>query len=305
MTMSLESPGRGPWVCERCGKSVPAGPVVPSRADKGLAHGQCYACDDATRWRRAEPLTPVEQYGEFYVKRDDAYERAGVRGGKVRTCWRLAQGAVGLVTAGSRSSPQVNIVAHIARELGVPCRVHTPQGELSPEVADAAACGAEVVQHPAGYNSVITARARDDAASLGWTLIPFGMECEEAVRATASQADLPPGVRRVIVPVGSGMTLAGILTGLARHASRTPVVGVSVGADPTARLQRWAPDYPGLEIVPPSSDYHAPAPSRVSIGGADLVLDPHYEAKAAAWLGPRLEPGDLLWVVGIRRTAEG
>jgi len=89
--------------------------------------------------------TPVQQVDDYFLKRDDLFEVAGVRGGKARTCWSLAQGAVGLVTAGSRSSPQVNIVAHIARDLGIPCRVHTPEGEPSPEVADAVTCGAEWV----------------------------------------------------------------------------------------------------------------------------------------------------------------
>lgn len=63
-------------------------------------------------------LTPVDKHGDYWMKRDDLYRVAGVCGGKVRTCWNLAQGAKGLVTAGSRSSPQCNIVAHIAQKLG-------------------------------------------------------------------------------------------------------------------------------------------------------------------------------------------
>ena len=41
----------------------------------------------------AADLTPIEQHGPLYVKRDDLFEIAGVRGGKARTCWALAQGA--------------------------------------------------------------------------------------------------------------------------------------------------------------------------------------------------------------------
>ena len=51
--------------------------------------------------------TPVQQVGQLWLKRDDLYSVAGVAGGKVRSCWALAQGARGLVTAGSRASPQV------------------------------------------------------------------------------------------------------------------------------------------------------------------------------------------------------
>lgn len=242
-------------------------------------------------------LTPVEAFGEVWAKRDDLYRIAGVPGGKVRTCWALAQGAPGLVTAGSRASPQVNIVAHIARRLGVPCRVHTPQGELSPEVLMAQAAGAEVIQHKAGYNNVIVARAREDAQARGWREIPFGMECQEAVEQTRRQvADLPAGVRRVVVPVGSGMSLAGILWGLADAGLEIPVLGIVVGADPAKRLDKFAP--PGwrdrAELRPAGMDYHAACAD--SLPG--LSLDPHYEAKCVK----HLNPGDLFWVVGVRAS---
>lgn len=259
-------------------------------------------------------LTPIEKRGDCWVKRDDLFGIGGVHGGKVRTCWHLSQGATGLVTAGSRMSPQVNIVAHIARHLGVPCRVHTPQGVLSPEVEDAKAVGADVVQHRAGYNSVIIARARDDAAARGWTEIPFGMDCEEAVTQTRRQVkNLPEGVRRIVMPVGSAMSLSGVLHGLLDEGLDIPVVGVRVGADPTKRLDTYAPrqnenpffDDPGarergwrdmVTIEKSPLDYHTEVKDNVWRG---IHLDPIYEAKAIPWI----QPGDLFWVIGIRRTA--
>lgn len=75
-------------------------------------------------------LTPIEEHGGFLVKRDDLFRVAGVRGGKVRSCWHLAQGAEGLVTAGSRSSPQVNIVGPTSRS-GSAC----PAASTSPLVS--------------------------------------------------------------------------------------------------------------------------------------------------------------------------
>lgn len=241
--------------------------------------------------------TPIERHGDLWLKRDDLFTVAGVPGGKVRTCWRLAQGAPGLVTAGSRSSPQINIVAHIGRSLGVPVRAHAPSGELSPELIDAQAQGAEIVQHSPGYNSVIVARARADAKEHGWREIPFGMECQEAVEETAAQiADIPAGVQRIVVPVGSGMSLAGILTGLARAGLDIPVIGVVVGADPEKRLDRYAPDdwRQRAQLIPAGVPYESAVDAVV--GG--VRLDPHYEAKCARFL----EPGDLLWIVGIRAT---
>ena len=244
-------------------------------------------------------LTPVESLGDVWVKRDDKFSVAGVVGGKARTCWYLAQGARGLVTAGSRVSPQVNIVAHIARYLSIPCRVHVPSGELSPEVESARAAGAEVVQHKPGYNSVIIARAREDAEARGWTNIPFGMECAEAVKQTRAQAaNIPEGVKRIVIAVGSGMSLAGLLWGLKDAGRHIPVIGVKVGADPVKRLKEYAPpDWQERVILEESgTDYHAEAGEKVFRG---LLLDPIYEAKCA----PLLQAGDLLWVVGIRETA--
>lgn len=243
-------------------------------------------------------LTPVDEHGGYRVKRDDTYVVAGVRGGKARTCYTLAKGAEGLITAGSRQSPQVNIVAHIAAHCGVPCRVHVPAGELTPELEDARAQGAELVMHRPGYNSVICARAREDAAASGWKYIPFGMECIEAVQATAGQvANIPSDTKRLVVPVGSGMSLAGVLQGLLDLGRRIPVLGVRVGADPSKRLNAFAPfGWQGsVELVTSPLDYHAHAPETML---GELELDPVYEAKCL----PYLEEGDLLWVVGIRPT---
>lgn len=247
-----------------------------------------------------DDLTPVEEHGGHRVKRDDTFRVGDSAGGKVRTCLTLASrpGVCGLVTAGSRQSPQVNIVATIARMLGLPCRVHVPEakGPLTPELAAAQDAGAEIVQHSPGYNTVIIARAREDAAERGWTEIPFGMECPEAVEATASQvANIPGDIRRVVVPVGSGMSLAGILAGLERAGQvGVPVLGVVVGADPAERLDAYAPGWRDrVTLVHSELDYHDHAPV-TRLGGLDL--DPVYEAKCL----PFLEDGDLLWVVGRR-----
>lgn len=248
-----------------------------------------------------EAATPIERHGDVWVKRDDLFAFGGVRGGKVRTCLAIARTAQdGLITAGSRQSPQVQIVSAVARELGLPCRVHVPSGATSAEVKSAADAGAEVVKHKPGYNTVIVARAKSDAAESGWTEVPFGMECAEAVKQNRGQVrDIPEGVRRIVVPVGSGMSLAGILHGLDDIGrSDIPVVGVMVGADPTDRLNEYAPSdwHKRVEMRGSGSDYTKAARETVFWG---IDLDPHYEAKAA----PHVEPGDLFWVVGRRSEA--
>jgi 1-aminocyclopropane-1-carboxylate deaminase/D-cysteine desulfhydrase-like pyridoxal-dependent ACC family enzyme len=252
----------------------------------------------------SEALTPWQYESGVWLKRDDLFRVAGVSGGKARTCWQLAHESLvatslGLVTAGSRYSPQVNIVAHVGAELEVPVLAYVPSGPWSPEVQLAADAGARVVAVTPGHNSVIRARARQWADEQGWCHIPFGMECQEAVDRTAAQVvNMPEGVRRLVVPVGSGMSLAGILWGLAAD-QLVPVLGVCVGANPTRRLDKWAPPLwrAMVELVSAEGDYHRPA--AVTQWGA-VVLDSVYEAKCI----PYLRVGDGLWCVGVRLSEE-
>lgn len=242
-------------------------------------------------------LTPIMDVGDVWMKRDDFFAVGTARGGKVRSCLALSEGAAGLTTAGSRASPQVNIVAQVAKFLGVPASAHLPKGELSPCVKETEK-DIEIIQHKAGYNNVIIKRARDDAAARGWREVPFGMECDIAVNCTRKQvAGIPEGVQRIIIPVGSGMSLAGVLWGLKDQGLTIPVVGVSVGADPTPRLDAYAPPEwrDMVQIVKSDLDYHDYAPESIFRG---VQLDPIYEAKVI----PFVQPGDLFWVVGIRST---
>lgn len=250
--------------------------------------------------------TPWEKHEDIWLKRDDLYEQAGVRGGKVRTCWHLATsgreaGDHTLVTAGARSSPQVNIVAHVARELGMGCIAYCPRGKLTPELEAAENAGAEIRRCAAGYNSVIRAAARTHCeAEAGCTHIPFGMECGEAVRRTAGQVlGLPTGINTLHVPVGSGMSLAGILHGLElleRDRQPRHIVGVCVGADPDRRLDAWAPALWRFEAQLVRSRHAYDQHVAAQLDG--VLLDPVYEAKVKELL----LPGDALWVVGVRQT---
>jgi hypothetical protein len=127
------------------------------------------------------------------------------------------------------------------------------------------------------------------------------MECEEAVTQTRAQvAGLPWGsFDRIVIPVGSGMSVAGVLWGLLDQGEGDlPVLGVMVGANPEPFLRRWAPvDYPSqLALVRSELDYHRPAPVQEYDG---VLLDAVYEAKCL----PHLRAGDLFWLVGIRQTA--
>ena len=243
--------------------------------------------------------TPIEIHQDILVKRDDLYKFGTHSGGKVRTCVYLAKGAKGLITAGSRHSPQVAMVSYIAKQNNIPCRVHIPIGDDTTETIEATNNGAEIIRHKPGYNSVIVKRANADATvNKQYTYIPFGMECVEAVNQTKQQVNNLIGVniKRIVIPVGSGMSLAGLLTGLIDNNLDIPVLGIQVGADPIKRLNKYAPFlWKDMVEIKKATLPYGKLVEHNMLG--DLVLDPIYEAKCIE----HLKCGDLLWVVGIRK----
>ena len=303
------------WFCPRGGQIIDpfAGGSVRGVVAGSLGY-RYWGCDlsqeqiDANRLQSCEifghypferdDLTPVQKVGERWVKRDDLFSVGGASGGKARTCWALATGGNGrgLTTAGSRQSPQAMLVAAMASMLNMPCAIHCPEGDISSgPVHEAKLLGAEIIQHKAGYNTVIIARAREYAEQHGYTLIPFGMEHEEAVTQTRKQvANIPKDVKRIVIPVGSAMSLAGLLWGLLDRNLSIPVLGVVVGADPLARLNQYAPPFweQMVTLVKSERDYH----DHVVASVCGVGLDPIYEAKCAKYC----KAGDLLWIVGHR-----
>lgn len=248
-------------------------------------------------------LTPIERVGRMWLKRDDLYAIAGATGGKARGCHAIMvdasdNGIAGMVTATARSSVQMVVVARMAAKFGCPCRIHTAAAKgTTQSIERAIKAGADVVEHRPGYTSVCIARAIEDAGGLRWLYIPFGMEHVAAVREIAGQVTgIPKGVKRIVVPVGGGVTLAGVLTGLARERLDIPVVGVRVGGDPSKRIDRlgvplWRSR---VKIVNASVDYGTPVEAEIG----NVILDPYYEAKCAEVL----RPDDLFWIVGHRNA---
>lgn len=243
-------------------------------------------------------FTPIDRVGDIWVKRDDFFCIAGVNGGKVRSCFNLMQKAKGVTTAGSRKSPQINIVASIAQLMGIPFYAHCPQGDLGEELIYAKNKGATIIQHKAGYNSVIKARARGHANQLGFLEVPFGMMCDTAIEETRKQVEnFPNGIKRIIMPVGSGMSLAGVLNGLKDKKLNIPVLGVVVGASPERALNAFAPmDWRSMvTLVNAGVDYHVEIKENSYNG---ILLDPIYEAKVIKFI----EKDDLFWIVGLRES---
>lgn len=249
-------------------------------------------------------VTPIEVINNIYVKRDDLYEFAGVNGVKARTALRLIPSdAKGVVTAGVRNTSQGIVVAYIAKEKGIPCFVVTPTGAVTPEIVEMQKAGATVMQVKPGYKTVVNARARELAEELGFAFIPHSMETPDTVKAIAPQVGFIPdsikrNINRIVVPCGSGMTMAGVLHGVEQFKLDVTVLGVGVGGKVEPRLDKFAPDNwrDYAEVVYSTYKYEHEAPNKLG----NLTVDPIYEAKAL----PFLEEGDLYWVTGIRKTLE-
>ena len=252
---------------------------------------------------KIDDLTPVEYKKEsgIWLKRDDLFEVCGVRGGKSRSAYQviqqlMEQGYDTMVTAGSRQSPQCEIVSYICEELGLKCKLFMPQGKNT-SVIDHIENNpnTEIIRVRCGYNNVIIAKAREYAEMRNCGYIPFGMECLENVEVTSKQVvNLPKEIKRLVVPVGSGMSFSSIVTGLVREGIDLEVLGVQVGKDPHKIISEYAMgvDFVNYDIVKSDVDYHTEVDAYVD----DIQLDPIYEAKCREFL----REGDCLWIVGKR-----
>lgn len=246
-------------------------------------------------------LTPIHKKGGIYFKREDLFEYNGARGAKVRGCLHVIENtkATELTTAGSRKSPQVEIVACVAQKKGLKCTVHTPEGEDTSVLKNAAAYGATIIKHKAGYNTVIVARAREYAEKTGAFEVPFGMVTIKTIEANKFQVqNIPKEAKRLVIPVGSGMTLATVLTGLKEYGISIPVLGIWVGKNPEELLEKYAPKgwRENVELIQSEEEYSKEVYNKIN----GITVDPIYEAKCIKYL----KKDDLLWIVGRRLGLE-
>ena len=255
-------------------------------------------------------LTPIEKIGNIYVKRDDKFELFNVKGGKVRSAYMLiqegiAKGYKDFVTAGSRFSPQCEIISYLCENLGLRCHLFMPNGKDTSVINNINKNSlSKIYRTKVGYNSVICHHAKKFASENKFFYIPFGMECKENIEITKHQVlNIPKDVKRIVIPVGSGMSLISILEGLNYYKMYDKeVIGVSVGKDITNNLKKYLPQYSNLfnniekvkfTIIKSTLSYDKMADEYIY---NDLELDRIYEAKCL----PYIKENDLLWVVGKR-----
>lgn len=254
-----------------------------------------------------EQITPIQEIlPNIYVKRDDYayYDGVGACGSKVRQFTAMVnnQPDKPLVVGCSANSAQQVYIGDTVRRTGRKGIVVIPaRSELTEATKWAVAQGVEVIQVRPGYRSVYMKKAREIAIELG----AVRWERDGAVEDTAYQVQgLPNNVKRIVVPVGSGLVAAGVLAGLAQRYYWTDieVVGIAVStmADENAILAHATRAASGNKLPKYTHighhkqvGYDTPAFAKLPGG---RPLDPFYAAKAM----PYLREGDLLWVTGCR-----
>jgi D-cysteine desulfhydrase len=188
--------------------------------------------------------TPVERWivdgVSLLAKRDD--QSAPLLGGnKVRALELLLAGVAPgdtVLTVGSSGSTHALAVAEYARSLGAECEVITWPQETN-AVSRATSSRLESVAHVTRANSVamayLLAALRRGRRRITW--IPAGGSValgaighvNAALELVAQlKRDELPMPNSIVVPLGSGGTVAGMLVGLAVAGLKTKVVGVRV-----------------------------------------------------------------------------
>jgi 1-aminocyclopropane-1-carboxylate deaminase/D-cysteine desulfhydrase-like pyridoxal-dependent ACC family enzyme len=239
--------------------------------------------------------TPIEVYAvsgrQVFVKRDDLFgnypapplgklrglsivlQELHEQGVRLVGCWetRVSKLGQGLAALAAEYPDMRTIVSY-------PTRKGTP---LPDSVRRAQELGAELLPLRGNHVSICYSQAKNHVTGLGGIMLPFGMECIQAVNAVAAEArDIPIDViggGTVVVCCGSGVTLSGLLLGLQAKPRR--VIGISSGRSVRRIvncISRYLPSLPEyLEIHPArmpyelALDYPCPFPSH-----------PNYDLKA-------------------------
>jgi len=290
-----------------------------------------------TRIVGIETETPVEEISGYLFKRDDyfqPFDDIPINGGKVRQAMLLIAnnkdiirekhgGVIGTTT--SVHSAQGMIVARVAKEFGFKCIVGVGGTEPAmaikhPTIRKAMDMGAEIVKVAGiGYASIIHKKLVEKYPNL--YPVKFGINLQDnpaaILESTARQvSNLPPNLDYLVAPVGSGVTLAGIIRGLLKkHDRPKKLIAIQIaGVERRESIEKMLPiitvtvaDAPKYNLVSPVHyryEYHAiqgiPYFKRIKADIDGIDLDGIYEAKAFNFMKNtlRLKGKICFWVVG-------
>lgn len=275
-------------------------------------------------------ISPVERRGSYLFKREDLYapyDFSPANGSKLRQCQLLIKSNIdkaknGIITGTSVLSPQCVIVSSVARELGVSSTVlfgGTTMDKLM-EKKYPAICKelGSIIMIPTkmAYTSVLNSHANKMADELGLYNVRYGFDLisnlDVFVGSVARQvSNIPDEIDNLIVTVGSGITLIGILYGIAICDKNVRnVIAVGCAPNRVQKINEYANliyIYTGTTLPLDKLRYvdafntmkgfkYENTATQVYEG---LIFHPRYEAKTFSWVKSQEFQGDtLFWVTG-------
>jgi len=259
--------------------------------------------------------TPIEEYlvkgTRVFVKREDLYARppapplGKLRGMRVVLkdmfekqvrlvgCWdtRVSRLGHGLAAA-CREFPGMRPIVSYPTKKGA---------GIPPSIDSAQALGAEVLPLRGNHVGICYTQARKYVEERGGRMLPFGLECSEAVREVAQEAaKTPPELANgtVLLCCGSGVTLAGLLCGLPATPRR--LIGLSSGrslAKIRACIERYVSGLPSWLVLEPA---RVPYDS-ISTTDCPFPAHPNYDLKVWELLNEdidRFKEPIFFWNIG-------
>jgi hypothetical protein len=211
-------------------------------------------------------LSPVENYGGLWFKREDKFAPlgyGGINGSKLRVCiWLISeaykQGAKGIVHGAVTGSPQHPMVACIGSHFGLPvvdC-IGTKKPKEHDTLEAAAWMGASFRSFNPGYAATLNSKAAQLSKNeLGGyfhleTNITLDDQINPAERIEAFHRvgseqvkNIPDQVETMIIPAGSCNSVTGIMYGITRfrpkNLKKIVLMGIgSYGSSDPAYIQR-------------------------------------------------------------------
>lgn len=279
-------------------------------------------------------LTPVEERGWFYFKRDDLFAPmgiGGINGAKLRQCiWLLAGaaqlGAPGVVSGSSVKSPQLMMTTIVAAQFGMKSHhvigVSKFPGALRHVSVDIAQhYGATFESINVAYNPALQRRVKTllEKDYKGWFYMEYGITLDhkrhEASRIRnfhrvgAEQVrNLPSDVEQIIISTGSYNSATSVLYGI--HLFPPPnlkeVVLLQIGPN----KERWLRER--LKLIDPTIDPHWVSYNLMPhwsyqdeqpFDYAGIIFHPTYEGKCMKYLVSHPEivkDNSCFWIVGAQ-----
>ncbi len=277
---------------------------------------------------KSAELTPVIKYKGILYKRDDLFvpfEDIPLSGGKVRQAISLIHNNSSFIkdecnstilTISSIKSPQGIIITRVAKEYGFESAVLVSGSAKENKVLKLIVeHGGKVLRGPRiGYNNVLRCYAHELARKIDFFLVDFGINLfndrEAIIDSIGKQVqNIPDNLDYLVVPVGSGVTFSGIISGLYKYNKRPKnIIAIQIsGIDRYKSIIQMIGNIDTNYSFIIDKTYPYSKELKGQMVSETEELDYIYEAKAHEYFikNLNLSGNVLFWVVGNRNFLSG